>query len=955
MKQTLAITRKEVTSYFSSPMALIFVGAFLAATLFSFFWVDTFFARGIADVRPMFRSMPLLLIFLVAALTMRQWSDEEQSGALEILLTLPVSGWQLVLGKFLAVMMLVVVSLALTLFLPITVAILGNLDWGPVFGGYLAALLLAAAYTAIGLFLSSRTDNPLVALMLTALVGGAFYVVGSSTLVDFFGRDVGNVLRALGAGSRFESIERGVIDVRDLVYYGSLTALFLLLNVVSLDSKRWSLGDNTRRYRGAMLLGVALVGANLILLNVWLYPLNSLRLDVTQDREYSLSQPTKDILGNLSEPLLIRAYISEKTHPLLAPLAPTVADMLREYEIASHGKVKAEVIDPAKHPDLEAEANQTYGIRPTPFRQAGRYETSVINSYFDILVRYGDKSTVLNFQDLIEVVPRRDGTPDVHFRNLEYDLTKAVKKVVYGFQSIDAVLAALDQPAQLTLYVTPNSLPQELQNAPQTIRQVANDIAAQSNGKFTFKEIDPTAPNSPITPKQLYDSYQIQPYAVSLFSPDTYYLNMVLQAGGAAQVVYPGGAVAEADVKSAIESGLKRSSSGFLKVVGVWSPPETPTPDMFGNMQQPLSTYRAVRQALQDEYEVRDVDLSTGRVQSDVDVLIVIAPKGFSDVERYAIDQYLMRGGAVIMSAGNYTLRLDRMSGTLALDPVSDGVQDLLKQYGVTVQQSLVMDPQNEPFPMPTTRMVNGQPVQEIRALDYPFFVDVRPDAMAKDSPIVSNLPAITVNWASPLQVDENTNRKVTELLHSSKGSWLRTNTDITPNVDQYPRLGFPVEGDTGAHTLAVSIQGSFDSYFKGKELQPAAGQTLDPNLQVGQLDTSPETARLVVVGSSEFLDDVIFNISSNLQPDRYRNSLTFAQNAVDWSVEDLDLLGIRTRGAQTRILQPLQESDQSFWEILNYLVALMALAAIGLIWNIRRRSEQPLPITDPHTGKKEA
>jgi len=544
----------------------------------------------------------------------------------------------------------------------------------------------------------------------------------------------------------------------------------------------------------------------------------------------------------------------------------------------------------------------------------------------------------------------------VHFRNLEYDLTKAVKKVVYGFQSIDAVLASLDQPAQLTLYVTPGSLPQELQKAPQTIRQVASEIEAQSNGKFIFKEVDPTAANSPITPQQLYDSYRIQPYAVSLFSPDTYYLHMVLQVGDQAQVVYPGGDVSEADVKSAIEAGLKRSSSGFLKVVGIWSPPETPTPDPFGNMQPPLSTYRTVRQALQDEYEVRDVDLSSGRVPADVDVLVVIAPKGFSDVERYAIDQYLMRGGAVIMAAGNYTLRLDQFSGTLALDPVSDGVQDLLKHYGVTVEQSLVMDPQNEPFPLPVTRMVNGLPVQEIRALDYPFFVDVRPDAMTKDSPIVSNLPAITLNWASPLQVDENANanRKVTELLHSSPDSWLRTNIDINPNVEQYPRFGFPVEGDTGAQTLAVSIQGSFESYFKDKELQPAEGQTIDPNLQVGQLDTSPETARLVVVGSSEFLDDVVFNISSNLQPDRYRNSLLFMQNAVDWSVEDLDLLGIRARGSQTRVLQPLQESDQSFWEILNYIVALVALAAIGLIWNLRRRAEQPLPIPAPQKGTQE-
>ena len=103
--------------------------------------------------------MPVLLIFLVAALTMRQWSEEERSGTLEVLLTLPITSLQLVVGKFLAVLALVGVSLALTGFLPVTVSLLGNLDWGPVVGGYLAAILLAAAYSAIGLFVSSRPDN----------------------------------------------------------------------------------------------------------------------------------------------------------------------------------------------------------------------------------------------------------------------------------------------------------------------------------------------------------------------------------------------------------------------------------------------------------------------------------------------------------------------------------------------------------------------------------------------------------------------------------------------------------------------------------------------------------------------------------------------------------------------------------------------------------------------------
>ena len=281
MKQTLAITRKELNNYFGSPMALIFVGVFLAATLFTFFWVDAFFSLGAADMRPMFRWMPILLIFLVAALTMRQWSEEQQSGTLEILLTLPVRLVQLVLGKFLGVMALVIVALALTLFLTLTVSLLGNLDWGPVLGGYLAAILLAAAYTAIGLFVSSRTDNQIVALILTVLIGGLFYLIGSTGVTDFAGDRLAEILRAFGAGSRFESIERGVIDLRDLVYYLSLAALFLTLNVVSLDSKRWSQGENTAAYRTSLLVTALLIVLNLIALNVWLFPLSGARLDLT--------------------------------------------------------------------------------------------------------------------------------------------------------------------------------------------------------------------------------------------------------------------------------------------------------------------------------------------------------------------------------------------------------------------------------------------------------------------------------------------------------------------------------------------------------------------------------------------------------------------------------------------------------------------------------------------------
>lgn len=958
MKEVLSITRKELDGYFGSPMALIFVGAFLAVTLFTFFWVDAFFARGVADVRPLFRWMPILLIFLVAALTMRQWSEEQRSGTLEVLLTLPVRLVQLVLGKFLAVMVLVVAALALTLFLPITVSLLGNLDWGPVVGGYLAAILLAAAYAAIGLFLSSRTDNQIVALISTAMLGGLFYLVGSRGFTDFAGESVSEILRAIATGSRFESIERGVIDLRDLVYYLSLTVLFLALNLVSLDSKRWSTGQQTLAYRRNVLLTALLIALNLVALNVWLFPISGARLDLTAGKEFSLSGTTRDLLSNLEEPLLIRAYFSEKTHPLLAPLEPRIRDMLREYEIASGGMVEVEIVDPIQDPQKELEANQTYGIRPTPLRTTDRYGASVVNAYFDILIRYGDQSAVLNFRDLIEVEPRRDNSLDVRLRNLEYDLTSSIKKVIYGFQSIDTVLAAAEDPVKLTLFVTPDTLPEPLQQAPDTIEKVATDIRDESNGKFAFEVINPDAPDSAVDRQALFEQYGLQPLPVSFFSDQSYYLHMVLQIGDQAQSLFPAGDLSEASIRTAIESAIKRASSGFLKVVGLWVPPAQGSTDPFGRPQPSLARYETIREQLRQEYNVRAVDLSSGQVPTDIDVLVVIAPQNMTDFERYAIDQYLMRGSAVVMAAGNYVLEPDPFTGSLAVREVDAGLRQMLESYGISVEESMVMDPQNEPFPIQVDRNLGGLQVREIQALSYPFFVDVRPNAMDTESPVVAGLPAVTMHWVSPVVVDEDKNEKrdVEVLLRSSPASWLTTDANIQPNLEEYPELGFPIEGEQGSQPLAVSVQGVFESYFKDKP-SPFEAETETDEIETGEsapdsvppplgtIESSPESARLVVIGSAEFMNDTVFDISAALTRDRYLNSLQFMQNAVDWSAEDLDLLSIRARGSAVPVLDPLKEGEQSFWEGLNYALALLALLGIGLVWHWRQRNEQPLDL----------
>jgi ABC-2 type transport system permease protein len=226
---------------------------------------------------------------------------------------------------------------------------------------------------------------------------------------------------------------------------------------------------------------------------------------------------------------------------------------------------------------------------------------------------------------------------------------------------------------------------------------------------------------------------------------------------------------------------------------------------------------------------------------------------------------------------------------------------------------------------------------------------------MDKESAIVSNLPAVTMHWGSPLTVDEakNQGREVTLLLQSSEQSWLRSELDMQPNPTMYPSHSFPVEGEQQSRPLAVSIRGSFESFFKDRASPFEATQPVTETVgaPLGTIEVSPESSRLVVIGSNEFIDDAVLELSRSLSADRYLNNLQFMQNAVDWAAEDEDLLTIRSRGTYARLLKPLEGGQQSFWEVLNYALVLLALAVIGVVWTLRRRSEQPMPLVDKIEG----
>lgn len=954
MRKILSVTGKELKLYFGSPMALIFVGVFLVLTLFVFFWVDSFFARGIADARALFAWMPLLMIFLVSALTMHLWSREEESGNLQVLLTMPVRLNELVAGKFLSALALVAVALALTLFLPITVSSLGNLDWGPVIGGYSAALLLASSYIAIGMFVSSRTDNQLVALIGTAVICALFQAVGSPVITDFVGATMGDLLRQFGTGSRFESIERGVIDIRDLIYYLSLTVFFLAMNILSLDSKRWSVGTHLRSHRLNGRVGVILIGANLLALNLLIAPVSAARFDLTQYSEYSLSDVTRNLLADLDEPLLIRGYFSEESHPTLAPLAPRIKDTLREYQLSAGGMLELEFVDPLTNPEVEREANQIYGIRPTPLQVSDRGGVSLVNVYFDVLIAYGDQTATLSFYDLIEVVETPFGV-EVRLRNLEYDLTSTIQRAVYGFQSLDAVLAALDESAQLTLYLSTATLPEIMLEVNETMQEVTREIAATNPAKVTFEVVDMSAADVGITEQELFDRYQIQPVATSFFATDNFYLHLVIEAGDEIQVVYPAGELSRVEIRNAIESSLKRSSAGFLKVVGLWTPPPA-TADQFGQQLPSLQHYSILENTLRENYDLRRVSLDEGQVAADIDVLILLSPHGLTDRQRYALDQYIMRGGSVIAAAGHYRLGIDPYAGNLLLDVNEDGIEELLESYGIIIGDSLVMDYQNAPFPLPVQRDLGDMVVSEIQALDYPFFIDVRPNKMDFDSAVVSGLPLLTISWTSPVTVDESllAEAQATTLASSSDNAWETTASNPLPDLETYPEIGFRVGEELESYPLVVAVEGSFDSFFVDKPFPFVAdAETGDAEGKVGAesiglIERSPNNTRLIVLGSAEFVNDNVYQISANFGGDRFFSNLQFVANAIDWFTEDVSLASIRSRGSAARILPPIDESAQNRWVFINYAVAIIGLLLIAGLWQIQRRAEQPIQLIRP-------
>jgi len=949
VKTVMDICRKEFNGFFASPAAWLFLAVFLAVNLFVFFWAEAFFARNVADLKPLFQWMPILMIFLVAALTMRSWSEERRAGTLESLLTAPVAPGRLILGKFLAGLALVALALALTLPLPASVAMMGPLDWGPVWGGYLASLFLAAAYLAIGLYMSVRTDNPIVVLILTVATAALFYLIGSDTITTLFSRDVASWLALLGTGTHFDAITRGVLDLRDLVYYITIVITFLALNRLVLERLRWA-GNPARPHHRRWQWLTALIAGNAVLLNIWLAPIGVLRADLTDGHIYSLSDATRHYLRDIQEPLLIRGYFSARTHPLLAPLVPQLHDLLKEYQVAGGERVRVEFIDPHSDPVLETEAAEKYGVRPVPFRLASRYEAGVVNAYFNLVIAYGDQFEALDYHDLIDIKARGENDFDVILKNPEYAITSAIRKVVRAYRAGGNPLAGLQTPLTFHAYVSPDTkLPPALRRLHRDMQDILARLQKQAEGKLTVDNADPDADGGRLA-QTLKQKYGFGPQIASLLDPQPFWFYMVLEHGGEHTQIPLPAELDKASLERSIRAAIQRMSPGFMKTVAL----VTPAPPTTGAFMPATTSrrYSQLRAVLSDNVRIEDTNLKNGHVPANADLLLLLAPDALDERQLYAVDQFLMQGGTVIVVTSPFDISIGE---TLNARQHDSGLQPWLKHLGLKIDKTLVLDPKSDSLPIPVQRQLGSITVREIRMAPYPLFADIRGKALNPNHPITAALHQLTVGWASPIHVDTKTNRhrQVTELVRTSPDSWVTDSTDILPRYDLYPVTGFRPAPKRGSRLIAVAIQGHFSSYFRGKsspllktgKTRKRAGTSDSKNKKdaippvvSGVIGTSADSARIVLIASNEFGRDIVADLLSEGRGSRYTRQFAFIQNAIDWALQDEGLLSIRGRSRLARTLAPMDQTTRLFWEYLNYGMALLGL---GIVWLVRRQLRQ--------------
>jgi len=430
MKNFFTIFKREFTAYFNTPTAYIYLIVFLLMTCGLYMWL--FFLSKEASMRTFFANLPFFLIVFVPAIAMRLWSEERKLGTLALLMSFPMPSRTLVMGKFFASLLFYIIALVGTGFVPVMLFLLGDPDIGTIMGGYLGSLLLGSLFLAIGMFISAFFRDQIIALILGIVICFSTYMMGTdfvAVFVDGWVNGLGSFLRnGLGAAGHFSSFERGLLDLKAVVYFLSFTSILLILNAYTLDSKIKLKGGGRFAVSVIFLLSIG------VALNLALSQLRLIRWDLTQGQIYTISDATVRILSRLEVPVEVNYYVSprEKMPSAMKDVQQDVEDRLSDFARINKNfvyHVYNPLADPTKLKELEEK-----GVVPFQAQSLEKDSLDIKRVYSAITISYLDKKTEV----LPSIVPAALG-------QLEYDLMSKIFRMTLKEKPALAMVAPITE------------------------------------------------------------------------------------------------------------------------------------------------------------------------------------------------------------------------------------------------------------------------------------------------------------------------------------------------------------------------------------------------------------------------------------------------------------------------------------------------------------------------------